>query len=162
MLIRFELLDEFSWQKVPHLCETLTSLHRTMSDLMWYCLISSDEAQFDALCDDDVCCLLDDLALDGDSESAANIANLARTPFYRVSRSMFYDAHNDEFDQHLRNHQHLGLVTPYRMTELEFRDSELVVNLSINHGKIGPLANRSRRRGGYQTFAAYPSSFTRV
>lgn len=162
MLVRLELLDEFSSQKMPHLCEVLTSVHRTMSDLMWYCLISSDKDSFNALCADDAHQLLYDLELDDDAESSDKIEQLIRSPYYNVSRGMFYEAHNDEFQQHFRNHQHQGLVTPYRMAEMEFRDGELVVNLSINHGRTSPGPSRRGRDERHQITTAYPPSFTRV
>ena len=162
MLLRLAVLDEFSWQKAPDMCNVLSSLHSTLSTLLWYCLISSDEQAFNLQCDDDVYNLHDDLHLDDDSSSAAKLAHLSQSPFYRVARSMFFAAHHDEFQQHLRNHQHEGLVTPYRMTEFEFTDSELVVSLDVNHARINAITSPGRRASGHQTSAAYPSRFTRV
>lgn len=162
MLVRLCVLDDFSWHNAPDMCKVLTSAHATLSDLLWYCLISPDEDSFNLRCDEDIRNLLDDLDLDDDTSSATMLANVSQSPFYRVSRSMFYAAHQDEYEQHFSNHLQDGLLTPYRLTDLEFTDSDLVINFSINHGNVRPQHGRRRWPARHQPPAAYPSGFTRV
>lgn len=162
MLVRLSVLDDFSWQNAPDMCEVLSAVHGTPSDLLWYCLICRDEEAFNTRCDEDVYNLLDELHLDDDTSSAAHIAHLSQSPFYRVSRSMFYAAHVDDLQLHLSNHRLLGSREMYRVMDLELTDCELVVSLDVKHAKINTVPIRGGRGVGHPSIAAYPSGFTRV